>query len=791
MTEQTLSRYKDPNIKKAAELYLKCAGFLNDQDDAMRNDHRYRYTYYAIDTDVITLYIEPLKKTGYLDIFIEDQNSPTSKSLAFLLGDFLIASSEPLVEGHGKQSCRFLVIPPHDEELLRLLTAIHRQLNDIPMAVSETAFRTLSDAFMQYDEDQDEDTLLNTLKTNVSDLVELFNPYLGPKAALGRFAKLAENTFQGIETYREGNFSFQPIYDDRDRAAANELIGRWKVRLKEAAPSNKPLYALERDAVVLATIEYVNKDLHDDKKQIVLITGSNSLFIAAGKYVPTWHPDNQNKQSFADLYLRHPQAFMAHSKFFPYFHEFEKEPFKLFDWLNLFFPGGWPVELQSKGIIDRQFLRSIQAEGSPKYNGVIHALDDVKESPIAGLINTWRAKVASLAESRYSKGLEKAEERGAADLAEKLRQLRETREWTVEGLRRLMFAVSLEATSALFSKTVWVGLWSQITRLQSKGVPVLRFDYPEFGQIDEYCNRVVKLQLESVNKKISTEKLRELYAFSKKVEDEDQSFYHAHIVHALAFATKGHWYAALTLAKMAMAIADNIHNIKTEVRGREKIRGREAAYIACIATRRSARDRSALRTAADYIDEAIKRENPDSLAEDIRFTEERLGLDTRKYYFDFFCDSKRPDDHVLLSVIENLFRLAHLVAAEANQLIRMWVYRQMFTNLFSLLLITRKLGIVGRLSHPNDIIKFLQIFESVINNVAVHSHKQEDEPYTHLIFHVAMAAWGSSSEKKKAHIEDALIALNKWDAFYMPYDAKRIEFLKQIVLELQSKNVRK
>ena len=785
MCKRSSEKSSNPNIKNAAELFLKCAGFLNDRDAAVRNDDRQLYTYYALDTDVVTLYIAPIEKADYLNIFTEDKGSLTSKSLAFLLGDFLIASSEPLIQGHERQPCRFLIIPPHDEELLRLLTAIHRKLCEAPDAVTEIAFKNLSDTFTKYDKDLNDDALLAALKNNVPDLAELLNPYLGPKAELTRYAKLPATTLQGIATYLKDGFTFpigDPINNKKDREIVNPLIKQWEIRLKAHMPSKKPPYALKRDAEVLATIEYVNESLYNnDRKQIVLITGSDYLFRASEDYKPPWHHNNHDIQTFAELYLRHPQAFLVHPNFFPYFRDFKDEPFKLIDWLNLFFPSGWPNEISSMGVINRHFLHSIQTGKSQNYNGVIRALTNAnaEEKPINGLITTWQVKVASLANTQFLKGLEKAEERGAIELAKKLKQLRNNHNWDISSLRELMFRESIEATSALYSKTVWVGLWTHISRLQSKGVPALRFD-PDFKKIEEYCRKVVKLQLDNVNKQISTEALKNLYEFSKEVENEDQSFYHAHVVHALAFATKGHWYATLTLAKIAIAIADNIVSINKEIRGRIWIRGREAAYLACIAERRSARNRSGLNAAANYLNQAIERENPGQ-PEDIRFKEERLALETRMYYFDFFCDSKNPDIQDLSSTIDNLYELVNITEREENLYVKLWVYRQALTNFFTLLLMALKIQMTDKLPSSEKITKCLHIFKYVLNEIKIHHHKPEDEPYTHLIFHISTVVWASDPEERKSHNDNALQALKNWNAFYMPYDTNRIKFLKQYV----------
>lgn len=131
MRKQSSHSSVRPIVSDAADLLLKCAGYLDDLYAAQRKDEQHSDTYYAVDNDVVSLYLEPESMAHYLEIFGEGIDSITTKSLAFLLGDFLFQSPEPLIPGHKKQKCRFLIIPPHDEELIEMLTAIHRKLSSV------------------------------------------------------------------------------------------------------------------------------------------------------------------------------------------------------------------------------------------------------------------------------------------------------------------------------------------------------------------------------------------------------------------------------------------------------------------------------------------------------------------------------------------------------------------------------------------------------------------------------------------------------------------------------------
>jgi hypothetical protein len=775
MSGQARDNLHYPIIAKAADLLLKCSAFIEDQNAALKpkTDDYYCETYYAIDNDIIALYLQPDKNTDYMDVF---KSGYSSELLSFLLGDFLFVSAQPLIEGHDKKKYRFLIIPPHDEELLRIITAIHSKLLKVVDTVNEENFDALSVILGKYDQDREEQALLTALTDYVPDLVELFNPYRGPKAALTRYARLPDSIFQRLDYYLEDGFAFQtldPINKNEDRKLAGDLINQWKKRLTKKMPPQKHMQALLADAEVLATIEYINKSLREEKKCIVLITGSNYLFEAADEY----KIESENEQTFAELYLRHPQALLAHQEFFSLSVD-EKVPFKLIDWLTLFFPFWLRRSLQSKKAETRLLLRSLKVGKNHSFSKVIDTLIKMDKDmhPINNLLSGWEAQIASVAKTRYAEGLEMASIRGASELAIILKGLRDKSDWDIEKLRILIFKESIESISSLYSTTVWVGLWSQAMQLQPKAVPALRFD-DDYKAIEKYYSDIVQSQLESARKPISQERLGELRASSRELEKIDTSNYHAHVVHALAFGARGHWYATLALVKVAMAICDNLDPSERKFR-----LGREAAYLACIAERRSLNDRKGLKKAAMYLEEAIKRENEGS-PEDIRFTLERLILEVKSYYFDFFYESKEFNIESFYTVIKGLYSIINKAKDEKNVLVRLWVKRQALTHFFTLLVIAQKLNknlFDEKKLTDVDVGQALQTFNNVLNQIDIHHHKPDNDPYTHLIYNISTALWNTNAEELDTQRKQVLQDLDNWDLFFMPYDRGRIKFLKAL-----------
>jgi len=771
-------------IEKVAILLSKCAGFMDDQNSAARLNDQHCDTYYAIDVDVIDLYLQPDSNASrYADVLEEGPDSFTSKMLAFLLGDFLIKSSVPLLPGHERLKCRFLIAPPHDEELLRLLSAIHRELSQVPDAIDEATFEELSNIFMIYERDGNEQALLEALSDHVPDLVELFNPYRGPKAALTRYARMPETTFQRIETYIETcpdkTFTFpilDPVNNRKDRETANLLIGKWEVLLKrywrkKRKRHSKSAHNIRVDAEVLATIEHLNSALRGQNKQIILVTGSNDLF----KVAETYKPYARDTRSFADMYLRHPQAFLAHPRFFA-LSDTQHAAFKIIDWLNLLFPDEILPGILEPGIVRPGFQRRILGGRGQSISRGTEILSRY-DKDTSHLLMEWQTHVAAVAKARYADGLKFDKKQVALKLANKLKDLRESKKWSIEKLRQMASIESLESISCLYSRTVWVGLWSKAARLQFKGVPALRFD-DVFQELEKYCDLVVQLQLRSSVRRISEEELDELLELNKKVEEADKSLYHAHVIHALAFAVKGHWHATITLAKIAMAISDNLPETERGFR-----LGREAAYLACIATRRSARNRSGLDNANEHLKEAIRRENP-GWANDIRFSSESLAIKTRYIYFDLFCESRQIDKDIFSDTVHKLNDLIYEAEHEQNMRVKVWVQRQNLTNYFTLLLIARYHSLKDKIPVGDDIIIPLAIFQSVLRDIFTHKHKLEDDPYATLICNISTAIWDPNDEKRKCARDAASKALSGEQKAFMPYDKERFTLLEQSISEL-------
>ena len=173
------------------------------------------------------------------------------------------------------------------------------------------------------------------------------------------------------------------------------------------------------------------------------------------------------------------------------------------------------------------------------------------------------------------------------------------------------------------------------------------------------------------------------------LRDVDDSDYLAHVIHGLAYAAKGHWYATLALCRTAVAVRDCIPK---EARGHRL--GREACYLAAVAMQRQAIGVKDLREAKDWLDRARNRD--EDRPRDSRFDSEELALDAMEHYFGYFRDKKVLNVEAVWSTCLALVRLIDWVEAEQDEeSVKNWVLRQCLTNFFSLRVLLRQLEAEG------------------------------------------------------------------------------------------------
>lgn len=768
--------------RRAIGLLSKCEPWIADATMAQDNGDAWTI-YYAVDADVISLYLNPDENTGYGEVFESDRE--TAAVLSRLLSDFIFLSHPSPVLAHSKTNA-LLLFSPHQEELYRILVAVAKRIQNAAN-ISQSDFRQLSRIFENYGKHEDDAQLLQELEKNAPQLVMLYDADRGAKLAVSRFAKLSADRLINIERFQVDGFTF-PLpreSEPAERAQLADRVVRWRNSLREHKRfSSKPVHAILRDAEVLATLEILNARLFEERKRVVLVTGAPYLFAAAGEMTP--RDANPKGLSFANLYLRHPQCFLAHSDFFRYeqaavsgntppaqSESLAPASFRLVEWLGILFPELVRERIRNRLVLNGPLLRRYQDFSGRSFAEIQGELiaeftEQVGGKALLEISSEWSSQVRKAALGRYGSALDHPDANAAAGLARVIRDMMAHKQWSFKDFENRLSAAVADSLSKMYSHAVWLGLWTnrgKVVLEHSKGLPRLRFD-PAYQEVHEYCKTVMTLQLRS--EALSADEIQSLKLAHASLHRIDPTFYHSHIVHALAFATKGRWDAALTLCKVALSIADRVQGNHPG----DFIRGREAAYLAAIASRRSAYRITHLDRADEYLDEAESRENPGADI-DLRFRSERLAIAARRIYYHFYFDQEFTLKRDIEAVMTGIHGVVRDVLDPKNEDIRNWVLRQSYINYLNLALIARGCG--DARFPPEASLYWMAMKQLIENDTDIR------DPHANLILDITGMLMQKFPADKIGQIRDrVLAALSEMQAI-VPYDTLRANFFRTLI----------
>lgn len=710
-------------LRQAARLFNYAEGWWQDQ----RFKNNGGQLFYAVDVDIVTMHIAPIERSGYADVF-EQEGNETAELLARLIGDFIFSRQDPT------RRIQLMLIPPHDEELFRMGNAISNKLLEQIERGSRQLLLVQSGLFDEFDRDKDYKKLVLTLCEKAPDLVRLFDERAGPASELTRLTNLlGQQRLQNLEHYidRSSQWAF-PVPDvekaSDDASSFTKMKARWKARLNETRPGSKPQYALETDAEVLARLEWINREVEGRNCRLVLITGSEHIFNAAKLH---------DKKKFSTLYIRHPRAFLADESFFrktPQPTELKKADFVLLDWLNLFFPSIIHTQYLSRTAENLVHPRALEALLAPKNHAFLSTLATLRRAesrtPLDDYLGEWSEQVRATAVAwNIAPELFGAVSQRAEELISLVLQHRSGITLNEADFVRALYTVSLSSLNRLYSTPTWIGLWAQTGTQKEyiKGIPYLNFDMDPEAQV--YCDEVFK-RLRKPELDV------DLIGMYKTLSKEDDSNYLAHTVHALAYATKGHWHAARTLCRVAIAVVDQI---PAEEKGSRK--GREAAYLAAVATRRLMQGLGDLKIASELLDEAVRRD--DYGRHDLRFDSERWAIVTAKHHLRYFNDENIPDVPTLEETVAGLKAVIDSSVEEDDEKCRNWIQRQALTNLFNIVFIATAGNTVSSKSGEWSE-SYFDLFEEVTASTP-------EDQLARTTFEMAYALWGGESGKRRRY----------------------------------------
>lgn len=717
-------------------------------DDAARKEGW--EIHYAVDADVVRMYLNPDKMPSYGRVFGE--TAEISTYLANLLSDHLfqlhvVESAEPA------SSSSYLIIPPHDEELRAIMQAIARDAEQT-LSQGRNVYHKLTLIFSSFSKTSDA-ILAAEFQNSTAEFIRLSKQLKDLLSAQDRFSRIGVGVLENIWNERGRDSKY--LIDQTEIELWSALHGDrslWYERLrKHRQPRREKDFerwdTVDNDAQVLALIDHLNHRLADKKTAIILLTGSPSLFLAGREYVPD-RKLNARGGSFADLYLRHPQFVMADPRFFDPI----RNAASLEQWLEILSPDATVQRKGSVQWIEKKEMSKIQAQ--------------------------WSDLVTLLATTKYgTMSVVETAGRSAVDAPiESLAHLVESRALTPERFSALFERPVTVSLSNLYLSSTWIGLLDSAanTDRPSRMMPALRFD-EEFAIFNKYYNKLLDLLEEKGELESRKDRIVSLKSLNDEINSEkvDATLYHSHIIHAAGFAAKCFWEPAMTLCTIAIRIADELRRDCPD----DFRRGREAAYLAAVIRRRSAAKIGDLRSAEQFLREARKRENPPTLGcspkEDMRFRSEQVAIEVRKLYFSYFLGETISSGEDILTEIRNkVHELEEIVHATRgyglgtshdaqDKAISAWVLRQSYTNLFDLLLILLNEGDLQIKDERN--VRLCREFQSTIQ-----AEDRHRDPHAWLVCEISKIMVSPESGGRRttqcseiASYIEAIVPFNRYD----------------------------
>ncbi|MBF0141713.1 MAG: hypothetical protein HQL74_15750 [Magnetococcales bacterium] len=673
--------------------------------------------WYATDTDVVFLYINPGEmsvarkdggedhqgpRAGYAEIFPGDANRD-GKSATIALGRALAN----FIFFHNTGNVPLAVFSPTRGELRRIYLKIISKAAEEQGQVEQEL-----DRLQQIHAHLAEITGSQQLQEELERAVPAVSAILfglGATGELLRFSDLiARLRLAGIKelaNHSEATALGFPVEafsvpsDLFEQFRFNEIKEQWFMRLKkeyclrvgvkESDLFQKILNKLDSDAELLAWVQWVNKRLAGSKDRLVLLTGATNLFYVA-RDAPDWIAPEEGK-TFADAYLRHPRAYLAEPQvLFPSAHAGEvdivqhnQKKKRFLEWLDTFLSHSKGHDPEN----NRSMLEDAAREALEANDRLLHDFqrrwDEYRRSVMtAHPFND----LAQINRSKDSLNLQKL-----FQTAHNLDLLR-------QGIQELVDERIEESWLSCFSMATLAGyslLFQRVkgTEIPTRNPPPLYFtslhvarrfivQFPFFNRFLQARESGGKLQPDDFQKDLDV------------LRREDPSNYTYFLGFAQLFAMEGAWAVANIQAKRAFDCAERCSN--------DLISGREAVYMRAVARRHCAkgvkdliRVRQHLATARQRLEQDLRREENPTKTTRLRFDAEDLAVDVTAHLFRIFLRVEIPPELDVPSMEETENRLAQMVDsldkfATEDPWVLLHVERNLLANLLMVALLRGK-----------------------------------------------------------------------------------------------------
>lgn len=584
----------------AAELKLLIEPRIADRESFIKNDiTRIR----VVDTDIVTFYSSPgtIGVGKYINAQVKNETTRNNKCSLPPYAKIFPGNNENRkneIENFSVALADYIfgkkhvyILPSHVEELQKVIQGIQNgaggrsDINDFRKEYDNYLKIQAESCNKIKDNNNDTERLkgwieneLNSIRFGTQPVWQLYrlsqlfkNNKLN---ALINEIESEESTIVGDSDNKLKN-RLRELLSERDILDTISIISRtqeWFSILKRHKSNGARTWTIETDAQALALLEYLNKNLKEDKCQFVFITGDNTL-------LETVRKEKEDKDSPANfIYLYHPKALISDPEFLsPKTKDERPLTHTLNTWLQSFLAG-----ISKSSTNQRAFYSELANLSVIDRNKWIKRINETFTSQmIDDSLNTVTKEWSSLTSEVSVR--EALRHNGLFNLL----NLSETNHFEdlLTCIEKLIVKV--------WSDFLFGGSGPFLQRISNappaRGIPPLCFLHLK------KANKFIQ-ELYNPSHNPPQEKGNLGSEFDKKLEeikDNDGTLYSSYLCLSLFFAAEGRWTLAKSFSRYALKIAQQLND--------NKITGHEAAFMQAVTHRHLASDNAGLEESRELL----------------------------------------------------------------------------------------------------------------------------------------------------------------------------------------------
>jgi len=582
-------------IRDACWLWLQVTA--GEQDDRLQAEGQ--HLIYAIDATVAALYAEPLRSAERVHLlgFLEEETLP---DLAYTLGHICLRRAE--------QAGGFVLLPGHDEEFLRVFSAVQRILRT---RLGDRQPSSIAKLLEEKHASRETEKLRRRITEN--------DPPEGAEFIAAEFRIL-----YGI--LRDERFELPRWYDFISRSslrasadpglelpdpmpAEKQIIwarDRWFDAIRTVKSRRRAALRIEDDAQALATLGWLNTELErrNDARRVVLLTLDQSLQLAAlanptfpgAKAIRDPRQFTRELPSTIGSFVENPGA--------------ESASYGVLEWLAVFLS-----PFSRGGALDPQMIeRLVSPEMQERQWRGLGALFQHTHTHSGGALRLTNAR------AEWQRFIRLGINRYAVESMQNDPRLRMIADVLKErddiGLQAALADYVVRTTSDASVSSLVAGLYISLGRRS----PPLRREHTVYRMPiaihSEPSDR--EMYIRFIDRAVTTKNLDAVRPFEEFIEK-----YRAHLYYSVYFAAIGNWEATETLARAALGFVDGTPTEESK----QGATGVEVAYVLAVACRhRIRRPEDLSRAEAALQDVEVRRQRAER-GQDPRLAVERVALD--------------------------------------------------------------------------------------------------------------------------------------------------------------------